>query len=178
MLDYFYAYNKKRKTVGAFTMLEIIVAVTILSLAFVGIMTHILTTQKGAQATIEELKAIASAADMIDRIKNSDYEKVKEWDKANDNTVFADLKIDEKKEMQKVDDYESSVGTMQGTKFKRTVTVKEIEEKFNDGSSEPMKMKKVLVEVAWKVSSKDEKNNMVSRDVKIKLYTLIRKLVN
>ncbi|MEZ7891892.1 MAG: prepilin-type N-terminal cleavage/methylation domain-containing protein [Candidatus Wallbacteria bacterium] len=169
---------RDKKNNKAFTMLEIIVAVTILAIAFVGIMTHILTTQKGAQSTIEELKAIAYAADMIDRIKNSDYDKVKEYDKADDDKVFTDLGIDPKEEMKKIGGTDSSVGQMSGTKFKREVTVKEIEEKFNGGTSKPIKMKKVMVEVLWKVSNKDDKNNLVLRDVKITLQTLIRKLVN
>gem|GEM_PF-5196979 len=151
--------NKK-----AFTMVEIIVALVILSIAFVIIAGQILFTRKGAQTTFDEMKGIAYAADMIDRIKTTPYSDIPLLNNADDNEAFNKLKIgvDEMARVQKP--------------YERKITITEVQQEFN--KSDKFDMKKVNIEVKWIASNPNDKGQIISRPVSVKLNTLVRKLVN
>jgi len=152
----------------AFTMIEILVAIAILSFAFVPIVMNIMNARRGAESTIEEMKGIAYAADMIDRIKTTPYKKLKDLDKVDDDTAFKALEIGPD-EMAKPDAKSA---------FTRKVTIsKEIDEKFNGGQAK-YKMRKITVDVSWVISAQGDKGVTTKRPVSIKLSTLVRKLVN
>ena len=150
-----------------FNLAEILVAVVILSIALVGMFSQIIQTRKGTQATLEELKGLAYAQDMAERIKSTPYSSLPEMDESDDENTFAKLKIAEDKELTKLKDTSAF--------FQRFVTIKEFKQDF--GSTE-YEMKRVTVKVTWKIISNDAKNNKISRDVSIKLDTIVRKLVN
>lgn len=145
------------------SLADVLVAVVILSIGLVVIFSHIITSRKGAHATLEELKGIGYAQDLIDRVKCTPYDKVPEMKDAEDETSFSELKVADK-EIRKVAD-----------PFRRKVTVEEFTE---DLGGKDFKMKKVEVRVSWTVTNYDEKNRSVSRDVDVVLRTIIRKLVN
>lgn len=144
--------------------MEIIVALVILSIAFIGISTQVLTTRRGAQATFDEMKGIAYAADMIDRIKTTPYSDIPILTGSEDDETFNKLKIG-KDEM---------VGVQKP--YERRVTISEVKQEFN--GKEDFKMKKVAVEVKWTVSNADDKGKIITRPVSVKLNTIVRKLVN
>jgi prepilin-type N-terminal cleavage/methylation domain-containing protein len=150
-----------------FSLAEILVAVVILSIALVGIFSQIIQTRKGTQATLEELKGLGYAQDMSERIKSTPYNSLVEMDESEDENTFKKLKIDEDNELEKLENAK--------TLFKRFVTIKEFKQDFN---TTEYKMKRVTVKVTWKIISNDAKNNKVSRDVSVKLDTMVRKLVN
>jgi prepilin-type N-terminal cleavage/methylation domain-containing protein len=154
------AQNSKK----GFTLVEIIVALVILSISFVGISSQILTTRRGAQATFDEMKGIAYAADMIDRIKTTPYSDIPILSGSDDTESFSKLKIgkDEMVSVQKP--------------YERKVTITEEKQEFN--KKDDFKIKKVNVEVKWTVSNADDKGKIITRPVSVKLNTLVRKLVN
>ena len=156
--------NDCRGIKKGFTLIEIIVALVILSIAFVGISGQILTTRRGAQATFDEMKGIAYAADMIDRIKTTPYSDIPILNASEDDDSFAKLKISDE-EMAKAE-----------KPYVRVVTIKEEKQEFN--KKDNFKIKKVNVEVKWTVSNPDDKGKMITRPVSVKLNTLVRKLVN
>lgn len=151
--------NKK-----GFSLVEIITALVILSIASISLISHVLFTRQGAQATLDEMKGIAYAADMIDRIKTTPYSDIPLLNNSLDDETFNKLKITEE-EMEKVK-----------KPYERKVTITEVSENFNDDKAK-FKMKKVIVEVNWSVSVNDGAN-VKTRPVSIKLTTLVRKLVN
>ena len=161
-------YRTRRARRG-FSMAEVLVAVVILSLALVAIMTHIVQGRKGANATLEELKGIGYAQDMIDRIKCTPYDKVPVMKDADDEANFGSngLKI-AAKEIRKVADEDKK-------NFTRLVTVEEFDE---DMDGVKVTMKRIEVKVNWTVTNVDVNNRHVSRDVGVVLRTIIRKLVN
>lgn len=142
---------------------DILVAIVILSIALVVIFGHIVFTRKGAHATLEELKGIGFAQDLIDRVKCTPYKDVPEMKDALDDASFAGLKIADK-EIRRVEE-----------PFVRKLSVEEFTEEIGGFD---FKMKKVEVRVTWTVSNYDEKVQKVSRDVHVTLSTIIRKLVN
>lgn len=147
-----------------FNFPELLVAVAVLAFGLALLFMNIIQTRKGAQATLEELKGIGYAEDMIERIKCTPYDEVPEMTDSEDDASFSALKIDEGTEVAKVAD-----------PFRRLTTVEEFEEDF-DG--EKLKMKKVLVHVTWKIYEHNRENQTVSRDVDVRLRTLLRRLVN
>jgi len=157
--------NLKNK---AFTIIEILVAIAVLSFAFVPIFMNIMNARRGAESTIEEMKGIAYAADMIDRIKTTPYKKLKDLNQADDDTAFKALEIGPD-EMARPDTRSA---------FTRKVTIsKETDEKFNAGAVK-YKMRKITVDVSWVISAQNDKGVTTKRPVSIKLSTLVRKLVN
>lgn len=150
-----------------FSFPEVLVAIVILSIALVVIFSQIIQARKGANATLEELKGIGYAQDMVDRIKCTPYDKVPEMTAAEDEASFASLKIAEK-EIRRVTNEEKK-------NFTRKVTVEEFEE---DMGGVNVKMKKIEVGVSWTVTNTDQNNKHVTRDVGVVLRTIIRKLVN
>lgn len=140
-----------------------------MSVTFTGLLMHILSTRRGAESTIEEMKGIAIAADMTDRIKNMLYDKIPLLNNSDDANTFSKLSIPaDGSEMAKA-----------APPFKRFVTITEVEETFNaDGKkSQKYPLKKVTVDVNWDVTTVNEKNQKVVRNVSIKLCTLVRKMV-
>jgi type IV pilus assembly protein PilV len=156
--------NEVKGLKNGFTLIEIIVSLVILSIAFVGISGQILTTRRGAQATFDEMKGIAYAADMIDRIKTTPYSDIPALNASEDDDSFAKLKISDE-EMARTE-----------KPYVRVVTIKEEKQEFN--KKDNFKIKKVSVEVKWTVSNPDDKGKMITRPVSVKLDTLVRKLVN
>lgn len=160
-------FERYRKN-SAFTMIEILVAIAVLSFAFVPLIMNIMNARRGAESTIEEMKGIAYAADMIDRIKTTPYKNLKELNQADDDTAFKTLDIDP----------QEMARPAANASFVRKVTIsKELDEKFNAGKSK-YKMRKITVEVSWVISTQNDKGTTIKRPVSIKLCTLIRKLVN
>ncbi len=157
-------FAESRKNMRGFTLVEIIVALVILSIAFVGISGQILTTRRGAQATFDEMKGIAYAADMIDRIKTTPYKDIPLLNSSDDSESFSKLKISDD-EMAKVQN-----------PYERRVTITELKQEFN--KKDDFNIKKVNVEVKWTVSNPDDKGKIITRPVSVRLNTLVRKLVN
>lgn len=145
------------------SLADVLVAIVILSIGLVIILSHIISTRKGANATLEELKGIGYAQDLVDRIKCTPYDKVPEMKESEDDATFGALKIADK-EIRRVE-----------KPFNRKVTVEEFTEDL--GGTE-FKMKKVEVRVSWIITNYDDKMKSVSRDVDVVLRTIIRKLVN
>ncbi len=145
------------------SLADVLVAIVILSIGLVIILSHIITSRKGANATLEELKGIGFAQDLVDRVKCTPYDKVPEMKDADDEASFAQLKVADK-EIRKVTE-----------PFRRRLTVEEFSE---DLGGQEFKMKRVEVRVSWTVTNYDDKNRSVSRDVDVVLRTIIRKLVN
>lgn len=142
---------------------DILVAIVIMSLALVVIFGHVVFTRKGAHATLEELKGIGYAQDLIDRVKCTPYKDVPEMKESLDDASFAALKIADK-EIRRVEE-----------PFVRKLTVEEFSE---DIGGHEFKMKKIEVRVTWTITNYDDKVQKVSRDVHVTLATIIRKLVN
>lgn len=157
-------YRISRTNRRGFNFPELLVAVAVLAFGLALLFMNIIQTRKGAQATLEELKGIGYAEDMIERIKCSPYDDVKEMTDSEDDATFTLLEIGEDTEIAKV-----------AEPFRRLTTVEEFEEDF-DGTK--LKMKKVLVHVTWKIFEHNRENKTVSRDVDVRLRTLLRKLVN
>jgi len=157
------------KRTKGFSLIEIVIALVIMSVTFTGLIMHIMSTRRGAESTVEEMKGIAIAADMSDRIKNMLYDKIPLLNNSDDSNTFSSLSIPA----------DGSEMAMVAPPFKRFVSISEINETFNaDGKiSQKYPMKKVTVEVNWDVTTINDKNQKVTRNVSIKVCSLIRKMV-
>jgi prepilin-type N-terminal cleavage/methylation domain-containing protein len=166
----------------AFSLVEILVAVTIMTIALVAILSHSLTARRGVQATAEEIRGVGFAEDLIDRVKTMKYEDIPELDKAPDDESFPKLGIGAAGGTSGGASTEGASGDagalveLEPTPepFKRFVTVEEVEQDF---SSVKAKMKRVTVKVAWTVKTLKESGN-IERPVRIQLVSLVRKQFN
>jgi hypothetical protein len=129
---------------------------------------HIIQTRKGTQATLEELKGLGYAQDMIERLKSTPYDDLVELDQSEDEATFKKLKIGK-------DELTKLPLENEPAEFNRTVSIEEFTQDFGGTK---YKMKKIEVIVKWKVKNLDENNKWKSRQAHVKLNTIVRKLVN
>ena len=129
---------------------------------------HIIQTRKGTQATLEELKGLGYAQDMIERLKSTPYDDLVELDQSEDEATF-------KKVKERLETLTKLPLENEPAEFNRTVSIEEFTQDFGGTK---YKMKKIEVIVKWKVKNLDENNKWKSRQAHVKLNTIVRKLVN
>ena len=145
---------------GAFTLIEILISVSIMSVCLVLVFVNIMSSKRGTQATLEEIQGCVYAEDLIDRIKSMGYKCLPpgNFDCDDDAGIMSKLTI-------KPDDLKKVPEN-----FTRKLWVRDISESF---FGEKRNLKLVTVEVGWNVFTAAGKGPRY-REAKIKLATIIR----
>lgn len=143
-----------------FTIIEILIGIVFLSIFLVGMLSHIIQTRKGAQATLEEIKAVGYADDLMEWVKNAPPKQVPDsMDVAEDGESFKALGI------------KDEVSPIKEPNIKRFLSIAKVQATV---ASRQIEMKKIDVKIEWTVTVRDENAKSISRTPHYSNTTLIR----